>query len=249
VALSANTLWAKNDELIAANCKRLSDTLRGNAFSVIRGFDEYDQGYGRRLLPLLTTPTLRKKVWIDFGSGTSHSQLDFLKRVPDADVSLIGIVHTKPVKGPPNLQKTKILNAQIDQLNEAIAKKEIIYLERDLNHPLELETLADAGTDYFGPISYATDLSGVIQNEIDSIRVGGPLLVRAALGHTDIHIGGQRFSIYSFLRMTPGLQVTRISDTAFVVVKTQQNVRITPLELISINSELSLPVRSFRIKN
>lgn len=226
--------------------------LENNDFEILRGYDDYYEIFGElffiRLAHLQSDDT-----WVDMGAGTAHAQVDVIegwkRRTQVPKMVAVGI--TKPTNKnlPKGVHASRILDyiRAISKLEFHLSGQRLKYVEADITE-VALSKIADENsvllmTDYFGPISYATDLTKVLQSYGRLLGTGGELFTTLNNERLKVldPIGGREMTLSNFIKFyCTGFDVHHASGFDRFV-RNDKPLYIPSLRLIELSLEHELP--------
>lgn len=184
-------------EVCEAQLEKLTTVLNDNLFTTGREFKHYNAafGSGQWLKSFLTTIRNKKFHWIDAGAGMAFPQQQALK-ISQIDSQIL----TK--------KQRQLLSATAIGYTHPLGDENFVpkhprfrYLTGDLLTEIPAAQLGrtDLITDLFGPFSYTTDVSALMDLYLKILKVGGELLLVMDVSKTKIINSGEESELSSVL--------------------------------------------------
>lgn len=242
-------------EASSAAVQKMLDT---NDFEIMRGFDEYYEVFGD--LFFMRLAHLRSNdIWVDMGAGAAHAQVDVIEasKTRPEKPQMVAVGFTKPTNKniPKGIRASRILEyiRAISKLEYHVTGQRLKYVEADITD-VALSKIADEKTvslmtDYFGPISYATDLTKVLKVYGGLLARGGELFVTLNNERLKVldPIGGREMTLANFIKFyCTGFDVHHSSGFDRFV-RNEMPLFIPALKLteLSIQNPLPPPTRHY----
>ena len=201
--------------------------LKFNAFVTSRTLGEYDVYIAREFMQFLKSLGPGSH-WLDAGSGEAIALTQYLERHP-GKARVTGVVYSgkKPKKAPEQL---RYLSGR--------------YIE---DIPDEELGRADLISDVFGPGSYSTRVSQVLNKYLRILNAGGRAFITLT-SHSTVQVQGRNIPLQSYLlslKPPPGIEFGYEGNTLIIRKMREVEFRLPDLELVSLESGAP-PERVFR---
>lgn len=155
-----------------------------NDFEIMRGYDRYYETFGD-LFFLMLAHLRTDDIWVDMGAGTAKAQVDVIEglKTREQKPKLVAVGFAKPTNRniPNSVRSIHIIDyiRAISKLEYHLTAQRLKYVEGDVTQVNRSKIAADGSvllmTDYFGPLSYATDLTKVLEVYGKLLAEGGQL--------------------------------------------------------------------------
>ena len=225
-----------------------STQLSANEFTVNRNLIHYEDTFSSKVLGLsfkqVLTSLPKKSTWIDMGTGKAYAILEGLYENPH--IKGVGIAYKKPN------------HRDFIKVIEGLVGQRFQYLEGEYVENMMSLGLLDKWkgkvkliTDVYGPLSYADNVSRIMQIYLDLVSKNGQLFFHISEHKTTLVKSGsvRTFTLIDWFKSIKGIEVKVLNSHEGIYEKTGEEVKVVSLQIIKTTKDVEVPQNLFLQSN